>query len=73
MKLTLKQTKLVGLTMELDLKVREYQELCAKLEELERENVDANSPKLTILQHKFLNNAQEIKRIKNELKKLEEK
>ena len=36
--MNLSQTKLVGLTMELDLKTREYKKLCDKLDELKEIN-----------------------------------
>lgn len=37
--MNLSQTKLVGLTMELDLKTREYKKLCDKLEKLKQGNI----------------------------------
>lgn len=67
----LKQTKLVGLTMELNLKVEEYDKLCKELENLKKDNIDPNDEKLLELQKLFLQNQEEIMKIKEELKKLE--
>ena len=67
----LKQTKLVGLTMELNLKVEEYDILCKELENLKKDNIDPNDEKLLELQKLFLQNQEEIMKIKEELKKLE--
>ena len=38
--MNLNQTKLVGLTMELDLKAREYKKLCDKLEQLKQSDIN---------------------------------
>ena len=38
--MNLNQTKLVGLTMELDLKAREYKKLCNKLEQLKQSDIN---------------------------------
>ena len=70
MKMTLEQTKLVGLTMELDLKTREYKSLCDKLEEYKSKNIDPNDEKYAILAQDFLKNQKEIKNIMTELRKL---
>lgn len=67
----LRQTKLVGLTMELNLKVEEYDKLCKKLENLKKDNIDPNDEKLLELQKLFLQNQEEIMKIKEELKMLE--
>lgn len=67
----LRQTKLVGLTMELNLKVEEYDKLCKELENLKKDNIDPNDEKLLELQKLFLQNQEEIMKIKEELKKLE--
>lgn len=73
MKMTLKQTKLVGLTMQLDLKAQEYDKLCEELEELKKQNLDPNDEKYVILKQKFEKNSKEIKEIKKELEKLNKK
>ena len=44
--MNLEQTKLVGLTMELELKTREYKKLCKKLEILEQSNVAPNDERV---------------------------
>lgn len=71
MKMTMDQTKLVYYTMELDLKTREYQNLCAELEEIKKKGIDPNDESLIVLKEKFEKNFQEIKNIKDELKKLQ--
>ena len=53
MKMTLEQTKLVGLTMELELKTREYKMLCDELETLKKQNLDQNDEKYAVLKQKF--------------------
>ena len=73
MKMNLDQTKLVGLTMELDLKAKEYKELCEQLEQLKSSNIDPNDEKLLDLAKKFLENQEEIKKIVLKLEKLKNK
>lgn len=68
MKLDSNQTKLVGLTMKLDLKTREYKELCTKLDEYKKSNIDNNNPKLYDLLEEFKKNNEEISNIKKQLK-----
>ena len=72
-KMTLEQTQLVGLTMQLDLKAQEYGKLCAELESLKKQNLDPNDEKYAILKQKFEKNLKEIKKINAELKKLDKK
>lgn len=72
MKMTLEQTKLVGLTMELDLKTREYKKLCEELDELKKQNIDPNDEKLIPLLNKFLKSKEEIDNITKQLKELKE-
>lgn len=67
MKMTLKQTKLLGLTMELELKAREYKILCNQLESLKKEN---NTSALADIKNKFEKNQEEIKNINKQLKAL---
>lgn len=66
----LAQTKLVGLTMELDLKTREFHMLCDKLDLVKKGNIDPNDEKLLWLKDLFLENQNEIVRINKELTKL---
>ena len=73
MKMNIDQTKLVGLTMELDLKAKEYKELCDQLEQLKSSNIDPNDEKLLDLAKKFLENQEEIKKIVLKLEKLKNK
>ncbi|MBQ3415374.1 MAG: hypothetical protein IJH39_08540 [Clostridia bacterium] len=67
MKLDLTQTKIVGLTMELDLKTREYKKLCKKLEEYKKRNIDPNNKKMEELFKEFQKNHEKIKDIKQKL------
>lgn len=71
MKLNLTQTKLVGLTMKLELKAREYKILCDRLEKYKRENIDESDKKLYELLEQFQKNHEEIVEIKKQLKELE--
>ncbi len=70
MKMTLEQTKLVGLTMELDLKTREYQQLCEEFEQVKRTNIDPNDESLKPLLERFVKNQQEILEINKQLNAL---
>lgn len=70
MKLTENQAKLVNLTMELDLKAREYKKLCKELDKLKEANIDPNSPTLIPLRDKFAQNLKEIQEINRKLKEL---
>ena len=72
MKMTLNQTKLVGLTMNLDLKAREYKELCKKFDELKQTNLDPNAPEFETLKQEFIKNLNEIKQINAQLKALKQ-
>lgn len=72
MKMTLNQTKLVELTMQLELKTKEYKILCDKLEKLKEQGIDPNSKDLIELRRDFIKNNQEIADIKNQLKELQE-
>lgn len=71
MKLDLAQTKLVGLTMKLDLKAREYRILCNKLEEYKKAQIDENDEKLYQLLGRFQKNNDEIVEIKRQLSEIE--
>lgn len=72
MKMTLEQTKLVGLTMELDLKTREYKKLCDELDELKKQNIDPNDERLIPLLDKFVKIKEEIDVITAQLKELKD-
>ena len=71
MKMNLKQTKLVGLTMELELKTRDYKMLCEKLEQLKKDNIDANDSRLVTLRDEFFKNHNEIVEINRQIKEIE--
>ena len=70
MKMNLEQTKLVGLTMKLDLKAREYKMLCDKLEQYKAQKLDPNSAEYEQLLKDFQENQKEILRINFQLEKL---
>lgn len=70
--MTLEQTKLVGLTMELDLKVREYNMLCEELEILKRKIANENDIELLPLKQKFEVNHKEIVELNKQIQKLKE-
>ena len=72
MRMNLKQTKLIGLTMELELKTRDYKMLCEKLEKLKKDNIDANDPKLLSIRDEFIKNYNEIVEIDRQIKEIEE-
>ena len=73
MKMTLEQTQLVGLTMQLDLETQNYKKLCEDLEKLKEQNLDPNDEKYAVLKKKFEKNLAKIKKINAELKKLNKK
>ena len=70
MKLNLSQTKLVGLTMKLDLETRNYKKLCEKLDKYKAEKIDENDEKLYELLNEFQENHNKIVEIKQQLKGL---
>lgn len=72
MRINLNQTKLIGLTMELDLKAREYKKLCNRFEKLKENNIDDNSSELLELKNLFQTNHDEIVELKKQLKNLKE-
>ncbi len=72
MKMNLNQTKLVGLTMELELKTREYKKLCNQLEDLKKKQIDENAEELLELKDQFQKNYNEIAEINKELKQIKE-
>lgn len=70
--MNLSQTKLVGLTMELDLKAREYNELCDKLERVKQSNIKSEDGRLLELKKLFQKNHDEIIEINKQIKELKE-
>lgn len=70
--MNLNQTKLVGLTMELDLKAMEYKKLCDKLEQLKQSDINPNDEKLLELKQLFQKNYDEIVEINRQIKELKE-
>ena len=69
----LTQTKLIGLPLELEIKAKEYKDLCQQLEDLKSEGISPNDPKLLILKTKFENNQKEISDINRQLRELNNK
>lgn len=70
--MNLSQTKLVGLTMELDLKTREYKKLCDKLDKLKENKIDPNDERLLAVKELFQKNHDEIVEINRQIKELKE-
>ena len=64
------QSKLVYLTAKLDLKTKEYDLLCKKMEQLQNANENQNSEKYKELENKFIKNYEQLKEIKLEIEKL---
>lgn len=72
MKMTFNQTKLVELIMELELKAKEYKNLCKKLDELKNTIHDPNAKEYENLRIEFAKNLEEIENINEQLKILKE-
>lgn len=70
--MNLSQTKLVGLTMELDLKTREYKKLCNKLDELKERKIDPNDERLLAVKGLFQKNHDDIVEINKQIKKIKD-
>lgn len=70
--MNLSQTKLVGLTMELDLKTREYKKLCEKLDELKEKRIDPNDERLLAVKELFQKNHDDIVEINRQIKEVKE-
>lgn len=66
----LKQTKLVGLTMELDVKAREHKKLCNRLEKIKHDHINTNSENLIQLEKLFKRNYDEVIKINEQIKEL---
>lgn len=69
--MNLSQTKLVGLTMELDLKAREYKKLCNKLDDLKENKIDPNDERFLVLKELFQKNHDDIVKINAQIKELQ--
>lgn len=70
--MNLKQTKLVGLAMELELKTREYKKLCDELENLKENNINPNDEQLLKLKQLFQKNHKEIVEINQQIKNIKQ-
>lgn len=70
--MNLSQTKLVGLTMELDLKAREYKKLCDKLDRLKEKKIDPNDERLLEVKELFQQNHDDIVKINAQIKEIKE-
>ena len=70
MNLNITQTKLVGLTMELELKAKEYKMLCNQFEKLKNKNINPNDEKLLIVKRMFQKNHEEIVEINKKIREL---
>lgn len=70
MKMNLNQAKLVELTMELDLRAREYKKLCDKLEQLKEKGINPNDKILIGLQQAFQKNQNDILKINKQIEKI---
>ena len=69
--MNLSQTKLVGLTMELDLKAREYKKLCNKLDDLKENKIEPNDERFLVLKELFQKNHDDIVKINSQIKELQ--
>lgn len=69
--MNLNQTKSVGLTMELDLKTREYKKLCNKLDDLKENKIDPNDERFLVLKELFQKNHDDIVKINSQIKELQ--
>lgn len=71
--MNLTQTKIVGLTMQLDLKAKEYNMLCMQFDELDSDIANKNNDKqLKELKEKFEKNHDEIQNIIKQLESIED-
>lgn len=68
--MNLNQTKLIGLTMELDLKARDFNLLCNKLDKLKEKGIDPNDERLLEVKELFQKNHDDIVKINEELREL---
>ena len=70
MKNSQNKKELIYLTMQLDLKAKEYELLCKEFADLKAKNLDKNAKEFVDLREKFLKNNQDIKEINNQLRLL---
>ena len=70
MKINKQQSKLVELTLKIDLKSREYSMLCKELETLKSQNLDPNCEEYQKLLTKFEENSNQLLDLKNQLAEL---
>lgn len=73
MDLTKEQEEILILTMELDLKAKEYKMLCDEFEKFKNERENLNLEILLNLKDKFLQNQKEIREINEKLKSFQNK
>ena len=66
------QTKLVGLTMELDFKAREYKKICDELDRLKQKKIDPNDERLLEVKELFQQNHDDIVKINAQIKEIKE-
>ena len=66
------QTKLVGLTMELDFKAREYKKICDELDRLKEKIIDPNDKRLLEVKEMFQQNHDDIVKINAQIKEIKE-
>lgn len=67
------QTKFADLTIELDLKKREYEKLCDKLDELKARKIDPNDDRLLAVKELFQKNHDDIVKINKQIREIKEK
>ena len=70
--MNLAQTKLIGLTMELELKVREFQMIYDRFNKVKTKNIDPNDKRLLPIKELFQKKYEEISEITNKLRELRE-
>lgn len=64
------QAKIIELTMELELRAKEYNILSEKLELIKRKNINPNDKRLEWIKEKFIKNYSQIIQINYELKRI---
>ena len=67
------QTKFADLTIELDLKKKEYKKLCDKLDELKARKIDPNDDRLLDVKELFQKNHDDIVKINKQIREIKEK
>ncbi len=68
--MNINQTKLVGLTMKLELKTKEFKKLCETLDKLKENQTDPNDEAFLKLKKQFQENQNEIIEIKKQLNEI---